>query len=79
MQPVPDKCDRIAWRGHYYHLPLTQPAKAAGSVLEDAARYRYLRDGDWREHEKLEAVIRLQLNVLWDATIDDARKQWGAT
>ena len=57
----------------------TPPAQAAESVLEDAARYRYLRDGDWREHEKLEAVIRLQLNVLWDETIDAARKQGGAT
>lgn len=47
----------------------------ADSVLEDAARYRYLRDGDWREHEKLESVIRLQLNALWDETIDAARKQ----
>ena len=49
----------------------------ADSVLEDAARYRYLRDGDWREHEKLESVIRLQLNALWDETIDAARKQGG--
>jgi len=22
VQPVPDHCDRIIWRGHYYHLPL---------------------------------------------------------
>lgn len=21
VQPVPDKCDRITWRGSYYHLP----------------------------------------------------------
>ena len=21
IQNVPDKCDRIIWRGHYYHLP----------------------------------------------------------
>ena len=48
-------------------------AQAADSVLEDAARYRYLRDGDWREHEELESVIRLQLNTLWDAKIDAAR------
>lgn len=26
VQPVPDKCDRIAWRGRYYHLPLTEQA-----------------------------------------------------
>ena len=36
VQPVPDKCDRITWRGRYYHLPLTAQAapKAApgGSV-----------------------------------------------
>ena len=51
----------------------TPPAQAADSVLEDAARYRYLRDGDWREHEELESVIRLQLNTLWDAKIDAAR------
>lgn len=25
VQPVPDKCDRIVWRGHYYHLPCTRP------------------------------------------------------
>lgn len=31
VQPVPDKCDRITWRGSYYHLPLKasqQPAPA---------------------------------------------------
>lgn len=39
VQPVPDKCDRIVWRGHYYHLP---PAQAAESVLEDAARLDFL-------------------------------------
>ena len=50
----------------------------ADSVLEDAARYRYLRDGDWREHEKLESVIRLQLNALWDETIDAAVNKGGA-
>ena len=43
-----------------------------GNAL-DAARYRYLRDGDWRENDKLESIIRLQLNKLWDAAIDDAR------
>lgn len=53
-------------------------AQATDSVLEDAARYRYLRDGDWREHDKLESIIRLQLNSLWDAAIDAARKQGGA-
>lgn len=44
----------------------------AGSVLEDAARYRFLRDGEWRDTD-LEPFIRLQLNTLWDAKIDAAR------
>ena len=46
----------------------------ADSVQEDAARYRFLRDGEWRGTD-LEPFIRLQLNTLWDAKIDDARKQ----
>ena len=53
--------------------PTTSPQ--ADSVLEDAARYRFLRDGEWRENDKLESIIRLQLNSLWDAAIDAARKQ----
>ena len=46
----------------------------AESVQEDAARYRFLRDGEWRD-TGLEPFIRLQLNTLWDAKIDAARKQ----
>ena len=38
----------------------------------DAARYRYLRDVDWRYGGELEAVIRLQANALWDVKIDEA-------
>jgi len=41
-------------------------------VLEDAARYQFLRDGEWRDTD-LEPFIRLQLNTLWDAKIDAAR------
>ena len=48
----------------------------ADSVQEDAARYRFLRDGEWRDTD-LEPFIRLQLNTLWDAKIDAARKQGG--
>ena len=56
--------------------PTPQPTQAqaaqADSVLEDAARYRFLRDGEWRDTD-LEPFIRLQLNTLWDAKIDAAR------
>ena len=51
-------------------------ASAQGDAL-DAVRYRFLRDGEWRDTD-LEPFIRLQLNTLWDAKIDAARKQ-GAT
>ena len=39
---------------------------------KDAARYRWLRDNDWRNDEKMEPVIRLQLNAIWDVKIDEA-------
>lgn len=54
-----------------------QPTQAADSVLEDAARYLFLRDGKWRDTD-LEPVIRLQLNSFWDEKIDAARKEGGA-
>jgi hypothetical protein len=28
VQPVPDKCDRIVWRGAYYHLPVSSSSQA---------------------------------------------------
>lgn len=28
VQTVPDKCDRIVWRGHYYQLPFTPEPKS---------------------------------------------------
>lgn len=54
--------------------PTTQPSPAAQGDALDAARYRFLRDGEWRDTD-LEPFIRLQLNTLWDAKIDAARKQ----
>ena len=57
----------------------TPPAQAADSVLEDAARCCYLRDVPMAEWpDELVTVVRLQLNALWDETIDAARKQGGA-
>ena len=46
-------------------------ARAAQGDALDAARYRFLRDGEWRDTD-LEPFIRLQLNALWDAKIDAA-------
>ena len=47
-------------------------APAAQADAKDAARYRWLRDNDWRNDEKMEPVIRLQLNAIWDEKIDAA-------
>ncbi|WP_348706420.1 hypothetical protein [Acidovorax soli] len=65
VQPVPDKCDRIVWRGHYYHMPPTPPAQAADSVLEDAARLlRQIlaasQDGDSDTHLSAHFVSRIE-------------------
>ena len=61
---------RAAYAAMLAAAPVQQAAPAGDA--KDAARYRYLRDGDWREREELEPVIRLQLNTLWDAKIDAA-------
>ena len=58
------------------------PTPAAYADTKDAARYRWLRDNDWRNDEKMEPVIRLQLNAIWDEKIDaameaQARKEKG--
>ena len=68
---------RVDWHyiGGRVHIKALPAARApADNVLEDAARYRFLRDGEWRDTD-LEPFIRLQLNTLWDAKIDAARKQ----
>ena len=52
-----------------------RPATEAPQVqadARDAARYRWLRDNDWRNDEKMEPVIRLHLNAIWDEKIDAA-------
>ena len=38
----------------------------------DAARYRWLRDNDLYADKELGPVIRLQLNAIWDVSIDKA-------
>ena len=46
--------------------------QSAQPDARDAARYRWLRDNDWRNDEKMEPVIRLHLNAIWDEKIDAA-------
>lgn len=44
VQTIPDGCDRIVWRGHYYHLPIAPPATSG--LVEDviAAARKVLAD-----------------------------------
>lgn len=46
VQPVPDKCDRITWRGSYYHLPLETPAPVAVVLPEHAIESTFENRGD---------------------------------
>ena len=48
-----------------------QATPVDAAVLRDAARYRFLRDGDWRD-TGLERYIVLQLGLMWDDKIDAA-------
>ena len=49
---------------------ISEPAQPVAQA-QDAARYQFLRDGEWRDTE-LEPFIRLQLNTMRDAKIDAA-------
>jgi len=64
--------------GAFYQANIapTPPAQTADSVLEDAARYCYLRDVPMEQWPaELLTAIRLQQNAKWDTAIDAARKQ----
>ena len=56
----------------------TPAAQAADSVQEDAARYRWLREGNDAKHGAAWYVAVNLYGCEWDAAIDAARKQ-GAT
>jgi len=56
----------------------TPAAQAADSVLEDAARYRWLREGNDANHGAAWHVAVNLYGCEWDAAIDAARKQGGA-
>ena len=47
-------------------------ATSTNTDAKDAARYRWLRDNDIYADNKLGTVIRLQLNAIWDVSIDEA-------
>lgn len=66
VQTVPDKCDRIVWRGNYHHLPINikdeheKVAEACAFMVEE--KYDFLgneflvseaiRSGEWRRFVK---------------------------
>ena len=73
LEPVTynEECADYVLKGNASPQPAAQAAPVDATVQRDAARYRFLRDGEWRRTD-LESVIRLQLNTLWDSKIDAA-------
>lgn len=58
VQPVPDHCDRITWRGHYYHLrEATPPAVMPAAPSEIELQHREALDC-------LDSVMRAASHVL---------------
>jgi hypothetical protein len=58
VQTVPDKCDRIVWRNHYYHLPIN-PAPVAqpdGEPTEYQWKSKFTAD-KWERLSKKECEL----------------------
>lgn len=52
VQPVPSHCDRITWRGSYYHLPISASPEAAPAAMvtdEQLIRAAYQHLNTWDE------------------------------
>lgn len=43
VQAVPDKCDRIVWRGHYFHLPVNSTSKPVEEPVQETSAERTLK------------------------------------
>lgn len=67
VQPVPDHCDRITWRGHYLRLPLAAPtaSQITWDTLARAGRVDKLpfRVPGTMSEEKVECVILTRKDV----------------
>ena len=70
VQMVPDRCDRIVWRGDYYHLPLRSVAqnrkdvrrREAQAVSDFMSQYAYDDDPghctlDWCDSDNVNALL----------------------
>ena len=78
VQPVPDKCDRITWRGQYYHLPVSsqsQPlAEPVGEILSTCG----YKEASWRKGKLPPIGTKLYAapQPLVEPTADKPRFQW---
>ncbi|PWB21363.1 hypothetical protein DCO45_02905 [Comamonas sp. JNW] len=69
VQPVPDHCDRIVWRGQYIHLPIAQAEVQAEPVADcysddDGDTWRDLpSDIDFVQGRKLGEEFELQASI----------------
>jgi len=68
VQPVPDKCDRITWRGQYYHLPVSsqsQPLVAPKPSAQGPTELWLQLHGDCGEHELDKPVDYTSDDITW--------------
>lgn len=85
VQEVPDHCDRIVWKGHYYHLDNVAQLRAELAAAQlDAARYRWLRDKSQPQNRNgpglywyLPRFMQGTKEEQLDAAIDNATKEEG--
>ena len=68
IQSVPDKCDRIVWRGNYYHLPLkaTSPQPLQPITAEMVNEFENALDGGhgWWCDRDTKTILEVALNAV---------------
>lgn len=64
VQEVPDKCDRIIWRGQYYHLPIGKATTAASLV--DGVNGECVECGTDPETGDIRIIIKTTMEALRD-------------
>lgn len=65
VQVVPDKCDRIVWRNHYYHLPIENEWREA--VLDECANV--FDQGTGTPREVVKRVLAANVQIALDPQV----------
>lgn len=68
VQRVPDKCDRIIWKGNYLHLPELSEKPVSGAVGELTAFDQWVtKQYQWLKEHPENAENKLQKLIAWEA------------